>query len=66
MPSPGTPVLRDGVEVGTLRFGEFGLAIALLRLDAMQAGALSSGDAILTPHPPSWMRATLSASAPAQ
>lgn len=66
MPPPGTPVLRDGVEVGTLRFGQGGLAMAMLRLDAMQAGVLSSGDAKLTSQPPPWMRATLSASVRAQ
>jgi folate-binding protein YgfZ len=55
MPAPGTPVLQDGVQVGTLRFGEGGLALALLRLDAMKAEALLCGDASLVPAPPAWM-----------
>lgn len=59
MPPPGTPVLRDNVEVGTLRFGDGGLAMALLRLDAMGSVALQCGDATLTPAPPAWMPPTI-------
>jgi folate-binding protein YgfZ len=56
MPAPGTPVLRDGAEVGTMRSGRDGLGLAVLRLEAVSAGPLSCGDAMLTPHIPAWMR----------
>jgi folate-binding protein YgfZ len=53
-PAPGTPVLRGGAEVGTLRsaLGDAGLAV--LRLDAL-GGPLVCGAAVLTPHVPAWM-----------
>jgi hypothetical protein len=53
-PAPGTPVTREGVEVGTLRsvVGDKGLAV--LRLEAL-AGPLASGGATLTPRVPDWM-----------
>ncbi len=55
LPPPGTPVLRDGMEVGTLRSGRGGLGLALVRLDALQ-GALACGDTMLAPRVPAWMR----------
>jgi tRNA-modifying protein YgfZ len=55
LPPPGTPVLRDGVEVGTMRSGRDGTALATLRLDALGA-ALSCGGVRLVPRPPDWMR----------
>ena len=54
LPPPGTPVLRDGVEVGTLRSGRDGMALATLRLDAM-AAALTCGGMDLIAHPPAWL-----------
>jgi hypothetical protein len=53
-PPSGTPVTRDGAEVGTLRsvIGDTGLAV--LRIDAL-AGPLASGAATLTPRVPAWM-----------
>lgn len=56
LPAPGTPVLRAGAEVGTMRSGRDGSGLALLRLDAIGAGALACGDAVLHPAPPAWMR----------
>ena len=56
MPSPGTPVLRDGIDVGTLRTGVDGIALALLRVEALDAEGLRCGDAGLVPLPPSWMQ----------
>src|SRR5580704_12899829 len=38
LPSPGTAVLRDGVEVGAMRSGRGGVGLAQLRLDAIGAG----------------------------
>lgn len=55
LPAPGTPVLRDGTEVGTLRSARGHRALALLRLDAF-AGPLTCGDARLRVDVPSWMR----------
>jgi folate-binding Fe-S cluster repair protein YgfZ len=53
-PEPGTPVTRDGAEVGTLRSARDGAGLAVLRLDAL-GGALACGGATLTPHVPDWM-----------
>ena len=54
LPPSGTPVLRDGTEVGTLRSGRDGMALATLRLDAMGA-ALTCAGAALRPRPPAWL-----------
>jgi len=54
LPAPGTPVLRGGVEAGTMRSGLGGLGLALLRLDAV-GDALACGGAVLHPAPPAWM-----------
>lgn len=53
LPAPGTPVLRDGAEVGTMRSGRDGLGLALLRLEA-QEGPLDCGAARLTPRRLAW------------
>ncbi|WP_203069784.1 CAF17-like 4Fe-4S cluster assembly/insertion protein YgfZ [Falsiroseomonas ponticola] len=56
LPPPGTPVLRDGVEVGEMRSARAGHGLAMLRLDALAEGArLSAGGAVLTPRVPAWM-----------
>jgi len=47
MPAPGTPIFSGPDEVGTLRFGVDGVAMALLRLDAMAAEMLTCGAARL-------------------
>ena len=54
LPAPGTPVMREGVEVGTMRSGQGSRGIALLRLDAL-GDALTCGGALLHPAPPAWM-----------
>jgi folate-binding protein YgfZ len=54
LPEPGTPVLRDGNEVGTMRSGRDRAGLALLRLDAMSS-QLTCGGATLTPVRPAWM-----------
>jgi folate-binding protein YgfZ len=54
LPPPGTPVLRDGVEVGVMRSGVDDIGLAQLRRNAME-GTLSCGDATLTPRIPAWM-----------
>ncbi|MSO89970.1 MAG: folate-binding protein [Acetobacteraceae bacterium] len=55
LPPPGTPVTRAGVEVGTLRSGRDGRALATLRLEAMD-GVLVCRHARLMPERPGWMR----------
>ncbi|HEY0421650.1 MAG TPA: folate-binding protein [Acetobacteraceae bacterium] len=55
LPPPGTPVLRDGMEVGVIRSGQGELALAQLRLDALSE-SLRCGEAVLTARPPAWMR----------
>ena len=56
MPAPGTPIRRDGQELGVLRFGQNDRAMALLRLEALTTeGRLTCGDAVLTVLQPSWM-----------
>ncbi|MSP29211.1 MAG: folate-binding protein [Acetobacteraceae bacterium] len=55
LPAPGTPVTRAGVEVGILRSGRDGRALATLRVEAM-GWELACGDARLTAERPGWMR----------
>ncbi|HYL32633.1 MAG TPA: folate-binding protein [Stellaceae bacterium] len=55
MPAPGTPVTRNGEDVGELRSGTNGLALAMLKLDAL-AGPLEAGTTKLTPQLPAWMK----------
>lgn len=54
LPAPGTPILRDGTEVGSMRSGCDGIGLAVLRLDAFGA-RLTCGEATLTPVVPAWM-----------
>ncbi|WP_159999922.1 folate-binding protein YgfZ [Roseomonas sp. 18066] len=57
LPAPGTPVLRDGAEVGEMRSGHAdGLGLALLRLPLAADAVLSCGAAVLRPQVPGWMR----------
>jgi folate-binding protein YgfZ len=55
LPAVGAVVLRNGVDVGTMRSGRDGIGLASLRLDAL-AGPLQCGEAMLTPRVPGWMR----------
>jgi folate-binding protein YgfZ len=54
-PPPGTPVMRDGAEVGTMRSARETSGLALLRLDAL-GERLRCGSAMLAPVVPGWMR----------
>src|SRR5262249_17484162 len=56
LPPPGSPVLREGAEVGTMRSGREGTGLAVLRLDSLE-GALTCAGAVLSPHRPAWMQA---------
>lgn len=57
LPEPGTPILADGKKAGEIRTGRDGKAIAMIRLEYMEAaagGALSAGEAQITPVKPAW------------
>ena len=56
LPAPGTPVLLDGQEVGSLRSGQGGAALAMLRLEVLEARKLHSGQARLVVRLPGWIR----------
>ena len=62
LPNPGTPITRDGTEIGTMRFGVGHLAMALLRLDAIES-TLACGDVTVSPMPPAWFPAKAPADA---
>jgi folate-binding protein YgfZ len=55
LPPPGSPVLRDGAEVGTMRSGSGQAGLAVLRLDSLDAPLTCAG-AALAPRRPSWMQ----------
>jgi folate-binding Fe-S cluster repair protein YgfZ len=55
LPPPGTPVLRDGTEVGTMRSGLDQSGLALLRIEAL-GDTLTCNGTTLMPRPPAWMR----------
>ena len=55
LPTPGTPVQRDGTEAGTMRSGRDAMGLAVLRLNALR-DRLTCGEATLTPSIPAWMR----------
>jgi len=57
LPEPGTAVRRDGVEVGTMRSGRDAMALAVLRLEVLDA-PLTCGEARLAVRVPGWMRLT--------
>jgi folate-binding protein YgfZ len=57
LPAPGTAILDGSEEVGEVRSGVGGRALAMLRLDAVGSGrTLTAGDARLVPEQPAWMR----------
>jgi hypothetical protein len=57
MPAPGTPIRRGAEEVGEIRSGQDGVALALLRLEALAtADALDAAGATVRPVKPDWAR----------
>jgi len=55
LPPPGTPITLDGKEAGELRSGRDGIALALLRLEAVAGGqSLQAGEARVTALKPDW------------
>jgi tRNA-modifying protein YgfZ len=55
VPPPGSPITRDGREVGTMRSANGQHGMALLRLEALE-GTLISGEASMTAVVPRWTR----------
>jgi len=69
LPPPGTPIMHGTEEAGEVRSGQDGIALALLRLDAVESAAsagmpLTAGAARLIPRKPSWLAATPSSGHP--
>ena len=58
LPEPGTIVTRaDGSEAGEIRSGLGNRALALIRLEALEAGGpFAAGEARVVPEPPAWLR----------
>ncbi|MCB2101336.1 MAG: folate-binding protein YgfZ [Rhodobacterales bacterium] len=58
-PEAGTPILRDGKEVGEMRSSQGPRGLALLRLEALDGqgdgNAFTAGDTRLTPRRPDWV-----------
>jgi folate-binding protein YgfZ len=57
VPAPGTPILRDGREVGTMRSTVGQRGMALVRLDVLESVLISEG-ATITPTAPPWLRSS--------
>jgi folate-binding protein YgfZ len=55
LPAPGTVVMAGEQEAGEIRSGADGMALALLKLDAL-AGPLVAGGARLTAQKPGWLK----------
>jgi folate-binding protein YgfZ len=53
-PPPGTPILADGAEAGTIRSSAGALALAMLRTDALTK-PLIAGSSLVTPLKPAWL-----------
>ena len=57
LPEPGTLITRDGQEAGEIRSGRDRVAVALVRLEALDAGAtLVAGEATVRPIRPDWAK----------
>jgi folate-binding protein YgfZ len=55
-PAPGTIVVSDVRDVGSMRSAAGSRGLAVLRLDSLTAPHLRCGEAWLTPEVPDWMR----------
>lgn len=56
-PPPGTPITRDGAEIGEMRSARDGIGLALLRIEAAETGGtFAAGEARITPRIPAWMK----------
>jgi folate-binding protein YgfZ len=56
-PSPGTPVMAGGTEVGVMRSAHGAAGLALLKVETLGGGApLSAGQARIEPRKPFWLK----------
>ena len=55
LPAPGTSIMAGAEEVGEIRSGAGGVALAMLKLDAL-SGPLTAGGAKLVPFKPDWAK----------
>jgi folate-binding protein YgfZ len=53
---PGTRICADGREVGEMRSSRDRRGLALLRIDALDAGELTAGEAVIIAEQPWWMQ----------
>jgi folate-binding protein YgfZ len=59
LPAPGTAIMAGADEVGEIRSGADGVALALLKLDALDpkiSGPLTAGSAKIIPSKPGWAK----------
>jgi hypothetical protein len=55
-PAPGTPILLGDKEAGEMRSAQGDVGLAMIRLEALGQGPLTSGEARLTPKKPDWAK----------
>lgn len=56
LPAPGTPITRDGKDIGSLRSGQGARAMASLRIEDLRPGeTYACGDATVVPDWPHWL-----------
>jgi folate-binding protein YgfZ len=55
-PAPGTPILLGDKEAGEMRSAQGDVGLAMIRLEALGQGPLTSGEARLTPKRPDWAK----------
>jgi len=55
LPAPGTKVMAGEQEMGEMRSGRDGAALAVLKLDALES-KLTAGGATITPRKPEWLK----------
>ena len=56
LPPPGTAIELNGQEVGELRSGVGDRALAMLKLEALNAGSLTAQGTRIVPQKPAWMK----------
>jgi folate-binding protein YgfZ len=57
LPQPGTIITSNDTDAGEIRSGRDSLALALIRLEALETGhPLKAGDTMVTPRKPAWTR----------
>ncbi len=56
MPDTGTPIMLEGREVGDVRSGRAGWALALIRIEHLNnsTSSFTAGEAKISPYKPDW------------